>query len=234
MTNPTAAPSPSPLRFQGNSVQLVGHYGGDATHALSAWTSTIHEMTEERRERVGPFLASLAQNGHHTPFEKSVLHFLCTTEIASHIHLLKHRIGVSLNSESARYKELRDNKFYVPEDWSVESQREIQSVLELCSRSYHRILAREEGRLGRKRAKESARFVLPYAMQYTVDVSFNFRSFMHFCGLRVSSHAQKEIKEVASRMVEQVALLPGRPFEHSIRAFAATSLREFPVERLLG
>ena len=46
-------------------------------------------------------------NGHETPFEKGTVHFLVDTDIASHIHLLKHRIS-SLNAESARYKELKE------------------------------------------------------------------------------------------------------------------------------
>ena len=55
-------------------------------------------------------------NGHETPFEKGTVHFLVDTDIASHIHLLKHRIS-SLNAESARYKELKEDKYYLPEDW---------------------------------------------------------------------------------------------------------------------
>ena len=50
----------------------------------------------------------LASEGHHTPFEKSSLHFLVTVDQATHIHLLKHRIGVAINGESARYKELKE------------------------------------------------------------------------------------------------------------------------------
>src|SRR5690606_15059899 len=57
--------------------------------------------------------------GHHTPFEKSTLHFLVTVDQATHIHLLKHRIGVSINGESARYKELKEDKIYLPEDWHL-------------------------------------------------------------------------------------------------------------------
>lgn len=26
-----------------NTVEMIGHYGGDETHALSAWTSTSRE-----------------------------------------------------------------------------------------------------------------------------------------------------------------------------------------------
>jgi thymidylate synthase ThyX len=58
----------------------------------------------------------LASEGHHTPFEKSQLHFLVNVDQATHIHLLKHRIGVSINGESARYKELKEDKTYIPED----------------------------------------------------------------------------------------------------------------------
>ena len=81
-----------------NKVELVGLYGGDRTHALSAWTSTLRELSSAKEERMPNFLKSLAHNGHHSPFEKSTLHFLATTDIATHVQLLKHRIGVSVNS----------------------------------------------------------------------------------------------------------------------------------------
>ena len=78
-----------------NEITLVGVYGSDHTHALSAWTSTSRELTEEKQSRIPALLKMLAENSHETPFEKSSLHFLVTSEIASHIHCLKHRIGVS-------------------------------------------------------------------------------------------------------------------------------------------
>ena len=85
-----------------NKVELVGYYGGDESHALSAWTSTSRDLTQEKKDRMDKLLFMLASEGHHTPFEKSSLHFLVSTDIASHIHILKHRIGVSVNAESAR------------------------------------------------------------------------------------------------------------------------------------
>ena len=100
-----------------NEVELIGHYGGDKAHALSAWTSTSREFTEDKEKRIGRLLTMLAEAGHHTPFEKSSIHFLVTTDIASHIQLIKHRVGVSVNAESARYKELQEDKYYLPEDW---------------------------------------------------------------------------------------------------------------------
>jgi thymidylate synthase ThyX len=99
-----------------NKVELIGFYGSDETHALSAWTSTSRDLTVEKKNRIPQLLKMLADNEHHSVFEKSSLHFLVTSDLASHVHILKHRIGVSVNAESARYKELKDDKYYVPVD----------------------------------------------------------------------------------------------------------------------
>jgi len=82
-----------------NTVELIGVYGSDLTHAQSAWTSTSRDLTEDKIERIPKLLSMLASEGHHTPFEKSTLHFLVTVDQATHIHLLKHRIGVAINGE---------------------------------------------------------------------------------------------------------------------------------------
>ena len=185
-----------------NKVELIGWYGNDETHALSAWTSTHRDLTEEKIDRIPKLLKMLASSGHETPFEKSTLHFLVTADVASHVHLLKHRIGVSINAESARYKELKDDKFYVPFDWDDEEREMYVKHLEYSLWFYHSTLERlvQKG-ISRKRAKESARFYLPYGNQITSDVMFNFRSFVHFLRLRYSIHAQEEIREVARRML---------------------------------
>lgn len=188
-----------------NTVELIGYYGSDESHALSAWTSTSRDISDEKRERIGPLLEMLAREGHHTPFEKSSLHFLVTTDIATHIHFLKHRIGVSINAESARYKELRDDGFYVPLDWPESEREALTEHVEQSLARYHECLERlVASGVSRKRAKESARFYLPYAKQLTADVMFNWRSFHHFLGLRAKPDAQAEIQEVAQLMLNQV------------------------------
>lgn len=190
---------------QANKVELIGFYGGDESHALSAWTSTSRDLTDEKRERIPKLLKMLAENGHETPFEKSSLHFLCTTEIATHIHLIKHRIGVSVNGESARYKELKDDKYYVPTDWDAEEKTKYVEYMEASLSKYHEVLARLEKKgVPRKRAKESARMYVPYGNQLTADVMFNFRSFVHFLRLRYSTHAQLEVRDLAGDMLRLV------------------------------
>lgn len=200
-----------------NVVDLIGHYGGDDTHALSAWTSTHRDVDEGRRERLPALLAGLAKNGHHTPFEKSYLHFLLRCDNATHVHLLKHRIGVSINGESARYKELRQASAYIPPDWPEDLRVELSEFYDEAQARYQSALATLEPTHGRTRAKESARYFLPYANQLTFDVAFNFRSFMHFVGLRCAPDAQLEIRHLAEQMLALVAATG--EFDASLEAF---------------
>lgn len=216
-----------------NTCELIGHYGSDEIHALSAWTSTERSLDDKKRDRIPKLLKDLADNGHHTPFEKSSLHFLVTVEQASHVHILKHRSGVSANGESARYKELKEDKMYLPEDWKGVPVSEWQGasplILDWCTtlkvfseasnELYHRCLADLAPIIGRKRAKESARFFKMMNSQITMDLMFNWRSFNHFLKLRRNPDAQLEIRELADSMLNLVRDIPGNPFEHTIKAF---------------
>ena len=228
-----------------NTVELIGYYGGDETHACSAWTSTSRILTDDKKQRVPALLKMLADAGHHTPYEKSSIHFLVNCDIASHIHILKSRIGVSVNGESARYKELKEDKYYLPEDWAgimtskpeawkafnhdyagnefpFISEKWLDTLLqytELGNKLYHSCLKDLEPVLGRKRAKESARFFKTYNSQIQADIMFNWRSFAHALQLRTSTDAQKEIKDIFVQMLNLVENIEGQPFKHTIQAF---------------
>jgi len=151
--------------------------------------------------------------------------------------LLKHRIS-SFNGESARYKELKEDKFYIPEDWAgIEvsdkfvwgSDRDalgdwaeiLTKYTNIGNDLYHQCLKDLEPVLGRKRAKESARFFKTYNSQIQGDLSFNMRSFANFLKLRNSEHAQKEVRELAQEMLSLVQNIEGNPFKHTLEAFAA-------------
>jgi len=235
-----------------NKVELLGYYGSDEIIACSAWTSTSRDLTDDKRERIGKLINMLWSNGHETPFEKGVVHFLVDTDIASHIHLLKHRIS-SLNAESARYKELKEDKYFLPEDWgdvkvskdvgfdateftpdgydnsfyyAYEDSKWIDVLEEYTKQGnmlYHQCVADLEPVLGRKRAKESARFFKTYNSQIQADVMFNIRSFANFQRLRNSEHAQKEIREIAQKMWELLENIPGRPFKSTLNAISPSA-----------
>ena len=220
-----------------NTVELVGFYGDDETIARSAWTSTSREITEEKRKRIGKMINMLWCSGHETPFEKGIVHFLVNVDQASHIHLLKHRLS-SFNGESARYKELKEDKYYLPEDWKGITNSDyvgfgsetigpnkitwlelLESYTKLGNELYHQCIPDLEPILGRKRAKESARFFKTYNSQIQADVTFNMRSFANFVKLRNSEHAQLEIREVAAEMLRQVTEVAGEPFKETLQTF---------------
>ena len=202
-----------------NKIELLGYYGSDETIACSAWTSTSRNLTDEKRKRVGKLIDMLWGEGHETPFEKGVVHFLIDTDIASHIHLLKHRIS-SLNAESARYKELKEDKSYIPEDWPEFWRDMLEHHTKESDRLYHLCINSLTDHLGRKRAKESARFFKTYNSQIQADIMFNMRSFANFIKLRNSEHAQVEIREIAQRMWDLVENIEGQPFKHTLEAIS--------------
>ena len=206
-----------------HNVELLGYYGSDEVIACSAWTSTSRELTDDKKARVGKLIDTLWSQGHETPFEKGVLHFLVDTDIASHIHLLKHRIS-SLNAESARYKELKEDKYYLPEDWPTNWQDRLEEYTKLGNTLYHECLDELEPFIGRKRAKESARFFKTYNSRIQADIMFNMRSFGNFQKLRNSEHAQVEIRDIAQQMLSLVENLWDNPFRHTLRTWKKNNI----------
>jgi thymidylate synthase ThyX len=140
---------------------------------------------------------------------------------------------VSVNAESARYKELKEDKYYLPEDWTdIKANTEaliidgeesnwldlLQRYTIIGNKLYHDCITDLEPVLGRKRAKESARFFKTYNSQIQADVMFNLRSFANFIKLRNADSAQKEIREIAQQMWDLVAGIEGEPFKFTLEA----------------
>lgn len=184
---------------------------------------------------------------HKTPFERAIVEFNITCEQASHIHLLKHRLA-NINGESARYMELKEDKIYLPEDFKdiyvdrddvFNNDAELHWYLhltdnknsdwytllkdysELGNKLYHQCLKDTQKILGRKRSKESARFFKTMNSQLTLSVMMNMSCFANFIYLRNAPDAQKEIREIASEMIEVVKSIEGNPFKYIMEAFNA-------------
>jgi thymidylate synthase ThyX len=232
-----------------NKVILLGHYGGDKTHALAAWSSTFMDLeidmpdqvdmridaildyilvNSKRVRSIGGLLAYLAEERHHSPFRFSTLHFVTTTEIATHIQFLKHSVALEAeNAESARYKELKEDKFYLPEDWNKYGEKGkhwfdvLNKQSELNNKLYHECLADlVSAGMDRSRAKESARFFKMYNSQLNSNKKMSFDGFLQIYFKRNSSTpSQREIANVVEQMLIQIKTIEGNPFEHSLKAF---------------
>ena len=147
---------------------------------------------------------------------------------------------------SARYKEFVADRFYIPEDWAgltlqedfLEDNGEIgyesgqywSDVLKHESerhfKLYHQAVKDISKPLGRKRAKESARYFLGYNTQLNFDWQMNFRSFVNIQKLRNSPHAQREIKAIANTMLYLIENIPDKPFQYTLKAFGLESTDE--------
>ena len=223
-----------------NKVELTNWMNGDKGIARAAWTSTqinIENKTEEQIEDL--IVNKLWNNGsgkpHKTPFERGIVEFNITCEQASHIHLLKHRLA-NINGESARYKELKEDKFYLPEDWKgiiLKEQLELGGPVNKMidwyekldnftyeeNKLYHQSLEELTPILGRKRAKESARYFKTMNSQITLSVMMNMSCFHNFYTLRNDSAAQKEIQWISEEMLNCIKNIPDNPFKYTIKAF---------------
>ncbi len=201
-----------------NKVILLEAHGGDLAHARAAWASTGKKV-EEEKHRIPALLEMLAENDHGTPFEHSMITFLVTSEIATHIQFLKHRAGVSVNSESARYKEIKEDNHYVPSDWPESVVREYETFMCAAFERYHQTVENlvKNHKFSRSRAKETARFFRPYGSQITYIVTMNFRSFVHFQGLRNTVHSQNEIRNISGLML--MLLQNHGDFYYSLKAY---------------
>jgi len=214
-----------------NSARLSDFMGGDLAHARAAWASTKFEDIAGRIDRIPDLLINkLARQvpPHTSPFEHSSLTFRITCDQPTCVHFIKHRT-FKINSQSARYSQFKDDRALIPNDWSKEEQARFAAEVADAFDAYHARLARLETHyrtvLGmstadaRRRAKESARFGLPLAHQYTIIVTTDFLNFVHFLQLRLHPMAQKEIRAIARSMLAQVEALEGSPFLHSLAAY---------------
>lgn len=233
-----------------NKVELIGWYGGDRAIARAAWTSTQINVDSKTDEQIRDLLVNkLWNNGtgkpHKTPFERGIVEFNITLDQASHIHMLKHRLA-NINGESARYKELKEDKYYIPDDWqNIQVSNESLKYLEeyygyyglewtdgidtwdkllnsytcLGNNLYHLCLKDLSPTLGRKRAKESARFFKTFNSQITLSVMMNMSCFHNFYNLRADDAAQKEIQWIANEMLKCIKNIEGNPFKYTLEAF---------------
>jgi thymidylate synthase ThyX len=232
-----------------NKAILIGHYGGDKTHCLAAWSSTFLELNLEmpkqiedrvdviinyilanskRIRNIEQLLEFLASEGHTSPFRFSTLHFVTTTEIATHIQFLKHSVALGAeNAESARYKELKEDKFYLPNDWLEYGEKgefwhnELKVQSEKLNKIYHNCLNDLiQAGMPKARAKESARFFKMYNSQLNSNKIMSFDGFMQIYKKRnLLSPSQKEIGDVLEQMLNEIKSIPDNPFKDSLKAF---------------
>ncbi len=185
------------------NVRLVDWQAEDESVVAAARVSTIGVRSEEYlvtpAEESKGLINFLMRNRHGTPFEHNYFSFLVEAPIAVFREWHRHRIGVSYNEESGRYKQLAP-KFYIPprERPLVQQgkpgayefvpgdelqydllETEVRASCAFAYKSYETLL--EQGI-----AREVARGVLPVYIYSSMYFTCNARSLMAFLSLRTN------------------------------------------------
>lgn len=202
-------------------VQLLNWMGDDRVIAESAWTSSLTSVGKEKRSDadVARLVPMLATSGHAVPFESVILHFWMRIPVFTDRQHMTHRIA-SHNGMSGRYRTMPNDFFEMPKDVAV-----ILSKAEsLVNRSWYNQMCQEnhndyeetvvglkqaekEGLITNdelKRAREFYRGILPQAAMTERTTTMNLRAWFNYIRLRLSPHAQPEVREVAAEMYRQV------------------------------
>jgi len=192
-------------------VNYVDHMGNDLSVVNSARVSfgkTKKGIDDSDRKLIN----YLAKHKHLTPFEHCTLSVkvTCPLYIRSQIH--RHRT-FSYNEISRRYTS-ENLEFYIPEnfrkqhdkskqcsdgDFDLRENKRIKKEVERCQNN---ALDVYNTLIGLGVARELARGVLPQSLMTEFWMTGNLRNWIHFLGLRIDSHAQKEVQDVAQPILK--------------------------------
>ncbi len=181
---------------------------GEEIKAVNAARVSFGKYKTEFDEKDATLLNFLIDEQHFAPLEHITLTFLvhCPLFVRGQWH--RHRT-FSYNEVSRRYTEV-DIELYTPEFYRTQSKDNKQASIDNDIIEYN-----EAAKMTMKQAneqalqhynyllsmgvcREQARTVLPQNMMVTFYATVNMRNLLHFLGLRMDAHAQKEIREYAN------------------------------------
>lgn len=158
------------------------------------------------------YINHILEVGHGSVLEHAVYSMIFTGVSRSLTHeLVRHRAGMSYSQLSQRYVD--KVAFVRPPGIKPDSSAELvwTSNIALALASYESLIETLEyndfadidnSTLRRKRARETARSVLPNCTETKIFVTGNARSWRHFLELRGSIHADAEIQRLAIAVLD--------------------------------
>lgn len=185
----------------------IDHHGDD-WRVCEAARISFGEAAKKGIEADTKLIRYLMKHRHTSPFEQCNITFQLRMPIFVMRQFVRHRT-FRLNEESARYHEMRDD-FYIPKSWRVQDAQNRQGsvagelnheaitsmVTDVCKQAYMTY----QMMLAEGVATEMARLVLPVNLMTEIVVNVDLHNLMHFLVLRLDSHAQFEIRQLASGM----------------------------------
>jgi len=174
-------------------VKLIQIAGSDQSVANIAGISYNKELSSV--DRLIPFLI---KNGHHSPFEHTLLTFYVEVPIFVARQIMRHRIGFSWNEMSRRYVDSEPEFDVSWHGGEGDIDFPIAGLLADIKKMY---VSLNKGGL---KMREFARQILPVCTTTKIYMSCNIRSFWNFQVLRNSPHAQAETRQFAKLLLEEL------------------------------
>jgi thymidylate synthase (FAD) len=207
--------------------RLVDHMGNDSAivrNARVSYGAGTKSVSDDRS-----LIRYMLSHGHNTPFESVEFQFHLRLPMDCHRQLIRHRTA-SVNEYSTRYSEAIDSaqgsqgdwrvqatnnkqgsgegEIHWPDGFLIESQNVGMTAAEYLSHVETRFqrMARDiyEERLRFGVAREQARKDLPLSTYTEAYWKIDLHNLLHFLELRLSKHAQIEIRSYANAIAELI------------------------------
>lgn len=154
----------------------------------------------------------LANHRHWTPFSHVVLTLHIKMPIFIARQWYRHTVGLSRNEVSRRYVS-DEPEFYMPTELRMAAENVKQGssddvhpgsywMLSNASQVVGRALKLYKSMVAEGVAPEQARMFLPQTMMTEFHETASLAAYARLCNLRLESHAQREIKEYAEKVVQ--------------------------------
>jgi len=191
-------------------IKLVDSMGSDSSIVQAARVSYAGGTKSVNDDR--GLIRYLMRHRHNTPFEMVEFTFWVKCPIFVARQWLRHRTA-SVNEVSARYSILPD-EFYLPEHLRFQSQNNKQGGEEEMTGDELLILKQKAScdmafhtyseLLSKGCSRELARSHLPVSTYTEFFWKMDLHNLFHFLSLRLDSHAQKEIRDLAQQVYDLI------------------------------
>lgn len=214
-------------------VELLNHFGDDLM-VVNAARVSYGKSKDAVDEKDAKLIKFLVDHGHTSPFRHPQLQFRIQCPIFVERQLFKHQVGLTANSISGRYVDFSD-EYWTPDTLRFQSKDskqgsagdipkekneyfigKIQSLIKDSQKLYQEM---EDFGI----AKEQCRVILPLCLETQFIWTGSLAAFLHMWRLRLKPDAQKETRDVAQLMLEQIKSLPNNPFKLTLAAFQIDS-----------
>ncbi|NDD53265.1 FAD-dependent thymidylate synthase [bacterium] len=209
--------------------ELLSHFGDDLM-VVNAARVSYGKSKGRLDEKDAKLIKFLVEHGHTSPFRHPQLHFRIQCPIFVERQLFKHQVGLTANSISGRYVDFSD-EYWVPEQLRLQSKDSKQgSSGDMTPEDNEHFITRINCFIAQCKelyddmvvagvAKEQCRVILPLCLETQFIWTGSLAAFLHLWKLRLKPDAQKETRDIAQMMLEEVRNLPGNPFRLTLEAF---------------